>query len=108
MGDRLRLERGRTGIPADVPGELIVGRVLEVGDHPGARAPSYLLRVDLGPRGEREAQMEPGGHAKDALPGTLVVVSLGDEAIVVCARSHAHGPVLLRPERDVEPGTVVA
>ena len=27
--------------------ELIVGRVLSVDDHPGARAPSYLLRVDL-------------------------------------------------------------
>ena len=42
------------------------------------------------------------------LLGTLLVVSLGDEAIVLCARSHAHGPVLLRPESDVEPGTIVA
>ena len=88
--------------------DLIVGRVLEVGDHPGARAPSYLLRVDLGPRGVTEAQMDPSGHPKDALMGKLVVVSLADEAIVVCARSHAHGSVLLRPEREVEPGTVVA
>ena len=69
---------------------------------------SYLLRVDLGPRGVTEAQMDPGGNPKDALTGTLVVVSLGDEAIVVCARSHANGSVLLRPEREVEPGTVVA
>jgi tRNA-binding EMAP/Myf-like protein len=88
--------------------DLIVGRVLEVRDHPGARAPSYLLRLDLGPRGEIEAQMEPGGYSRDSLPGTLLVVSLGDEAIVVCARSHAHGSVLLRPEQEVEPGTVVA
>ena len=87
---------------------MIVGRVLEVGDHPGARAPSYLLRVDLGPRGVTEAQMEPGGHSRESLPGTFVVVSVGDEAIVVCARSHAHGSVLLRPEQEVEPGTVVA
>lgn len=55
-------------------GELIVGRVLSVDDHPGARAPSFLLRVDLGGRGEREAQMEPGGYAKDELVGSRPVV----------------------------------
>jgi tRNA-binding EMAP/Myf-like protein len=88
--------------------ELIVGRVLEVNDHPGSRAPSYLLRVDLGGRGEREAQMEPGDYDKDALVGTSIVVSLDNgEAIVVAARSHA-GPRLLRVDGDVEPGTVVA
>ena len=88
--------------------ELIAGRVLEVSDHPGARGPSFLVRVDLGGRGVRDAQMEPGDYAKDALEGTLVVVSLdGDEAIVLAARSHA-GPRLVRPDGDVEPGTLVA
>jgi hypothetical protein len=52
--------------------------------------------------------MQPSGHSKESLEGTLVVASLGDEAIVVCARSHAHGSVLLRPEQEVEPGTIVA
>ncbi len=89
--------------------DLIAGRVLRVDDHPGARAPSFLLTVDLGPRGTRSAQMEPGGYTKDALRGTLVVVSLdGDEAIVLAARSHHSGPVLVRPDADVEPGTLVA
>ncbi|HZT91025.1 MAG TPA: hypothetical protein VFA05_03205 [Gaiellaceae bacterium] len=89
--------------------ELLVGRVLEANDHPGARGPSFLVRVDLGPRGTREAQMAPGGYAKDGLAGSLVVVSLeGDEAIVLAARSHDHGPVLLRLDEDVEPGTLVA
>ena len=88
--------------------ELLAGRVLEVTDHPGARAPSYLVRVDLGGRGERQAQMEPGDYDKDALVGTLVVVSLADdEAIVLAARSHG-GPRLVRPDGDVEPGTLVA
>jgi tRNA-binding EMAP/Myf-like protein len=88
--------------------ELLVGTILAADDHPGARAPSYLLRVDLGPRGEREATMEPSGYAKEELVGTQVVVSLdGDEALVIAARSHAGGPVLLRAEREVEPGTVV-
>lgn len=87
--------------------ELIVGRVLSVDDHPGARAPSFLLRVDLGGRGEREAQMEPGDYARDELVGRLVVVSLDDEAIVVAARSH-DGLRLVVPDADVAPGTVVA
>lgn len=87
--------------------ELIVGRVLSVDDHPGARAPSFLLRVDLGGRGEREAQMEPGDYAKDELVGQLVVVSLDDEPIVVAARAH-DGTRLVIPDADVAPGTVVA
>lgn len=84
--------------------ELFVGRVLEVDDHPGARAPSYLLRVDLGGRGIVEAQMEPGDYDKDELVGALVVVGDG---IVIAARSH-DGPKLVRPDEDVEPGTIVA
>ena len=86
--------------------ELIVGRVLSVDDHPGARAPSYLVHVDLGGRGERDAQMEPGDYKKDELAGRLVVVSLED-GIVVAARSH-DGPRLVVPDGDVAPGTVVA
>ena len=84
--------------------ELIVGRVLSVGDHPGARGPSFLVRVDLGGRGEQEVQMEPGEYAKDELEGTLVIVADG---IVLQARSHG-GPRLVRPDGDVEPGTPVA
>jgi tRNA-binding EMAP/Myf-like protein len=87
--------------------ELIVGRVLSVSDHPGSRAPSYLLQVDLGGRGRRAAQMEPGDYAKDELVGSLVVLSLDDEPIVLAARSHT-GPRLVRPDADVEPGTLVA
>jgi tRNA-binding EMAP/Myf-like protein len=92
-----------------VPGvELLAGRVLSVTDHPGARGPSYLVTVDLGGRGTREAQMEPGEYRKDELEGAVVVVSIEEgEAIVLQARSHA-GPRLLRPDGDVDPGTVVA
>jgi tRNA-binding EMAP/Myf-like protein len=87
--------------------ELIVGRVLSVDDHPGARAPSFLLRVDLGGRGERDAQMEPGDYDKDELVGRMVIVSLDDEAIVLAARSH-DGPRLVVPDGDVAVGTIVA
>jgi hypothetical protein len=52
--------------------------------------------------------MEPGGYTREDLVGTLVTVSIEDnEAIVMCARSHDHGPVLLRPDREIEPGTIV-
>jgi hypothetical protein len=88
--------------------ELLVGRVLEVSDLPGGRGPSYLLRLDLGPRGEREAEMDPGSYSRDELVGKLVVVSFDGGGIVVAARSHAHGPVLIQPAETVEPGTIVA
>jgi hypothetical protein len=88
--------------------ELLVGRVLAVSDHPGSRAPSFLVDVDLGGRGRMEAQMEPGDYTKDGLEGTLVLVSVADgQAIVLAARSHA-GPRLVRPDGDVAPGTPVA
>lgn len=89
--------------------DLVVGTIRSAEDHPGARAPSYLLRVDLGTRGEREASMERGSYEREDLVGAQVVVALhGEEALVVAARSHAAGLVLLRPDREVEDGTVVA
>jgi hypothetical protein len=98
--------------PAHVPdrmAELLVGRVREVTDHPGARGPSLLLTMDFGPRGTYEAQLEPGHEQVGDLQGKLLVASIADgAAIVVLARSHAQGPVLVSPLEDVEPGTVVA
>jgi tRNA-binding EMAP/Myf-like protein len=88
--------------------ELLVGRVVAVEEHAGARAPSYLLRLDLGPRGEVETAVERGSYEREDLEGAQVVVVLGgDEALVLAARSHAAGLVLLRPDREVEDGTVV-
>jgi tRNA-binding EMAP/Myf-like protein len=89
--------------------DLVVARIAEVSETPGARAPSFLLRLDLGPRGEIEAVVEPAGHSAAELEGALVVVALhGGEPVVLTARSHGGGSVLVRPEREVEPGTVVA
>jgi hypothetical protein len=90
--------------------QLLVGRVVSVTDHPGARGPSLLVELDFGPRGAYEAQLEPGEHAKEDLPGKLLVASLDDGggAIVLVARSHERGPVVVVPATEVEPGTVVA
>ena len=89
--------------------ELLVGRVVAVEEHAGARAPSFLLRLDLGPRGEVETTVERGSYEREELEGAQVVVALRDEeALVLAARSHSAGLVLLRPDREVEDGTVVS
>jgi len=89
--------------------EHVVGTVLAADDHPGARAPSYLLTIDVGGGRAVEASVERGSYARDALVGRQVIVALeGDDATVVGAHSHAAGRVLLRPDREVEPGTVVS
>jgi hypothetical protein len=96
------------GEAAQLP-ELLVGRVVAVEEHSGARAPSYLLRVELGPRGEVETSIERGSYEREELEDSQVVVALrGEEALVLGARSHAAGLVLLRPDREVEDGAVVS
>ena len=92
--------------------ELVVGRVTAAEDLVGGRAASYLLTVDLGPRGERQASIQAGAHYADrqALVGRQVVCAIADggAATVLAAHSHAGGLVLLAPELEVENGTVVA
>lgn len=89
--------------------ELVIGRVVAVEEHGGARAPSYALEVDLGPRGRVQTTMERGSYEREELEGSQVVLALrGVETVVLAARSHAAGLVLLKPDRDVEDGTVVA
>jgi tRNA-binding protein len=87
---------------------LTVGRILTVAEHAGARAPSYLLTIDLGPQGLRESTMPRASYEPGELEGTQVVcASRGDELLVLAAHSHAGGVVLIRPDRDVEDGSVV-
>ena len=96
------------GESAQLP-ELVVGRVVDVEEHAGARAPSYLLRIALGPRGKVETSVERGSYEREELDGAQVLVALrGDETLVLAARSHSAGLVLLRPDREVEDGTVVS
>jgi tRNA-binding EMAP/Myf-like protein len=86
---------------------LQVGRVVEATEHPGARGPSYLLTIDLG-SGRREATIALSGLEPDELVGRQVVcVTAEDELLVLAAQSHAGGPVLLRPDGEVEDGSPV-
>jgi tRNA-binding EMAP/Myf-like protein len=87
---------------------LIVGRVVAVTEHAGARAPSYLLTVDLGPQGQRGCSVPRGDYEAEELEGRQVVCALrGDEVLVLAAHSHLRGVVLLRPDWDVEDGSIV-
>jgi tRNA-binding EMAP/Myf-like protein len=87
---------------------LTVGRVVDAREHPGARGPSFVLTVDLG-TANREATIALAGSSPEDLIGRQVVcVTAEDELIVLSAQSHALGPVLLRPDDDVEDGSPVA
>jgi tRNA-binding EMAP/Myf-like protein len=88
--------------------ELTVGRVVAAEEHAGARAPSLLVTIDLGGRGRRDATLATR-VSPDELVGRQVVCALeGDELLVLGARSHSHGLVLLRPDREVEEGSLIA
>jgi tRNA-binding protein len=89
--------------------DLTIGRVIAADEHPGARAPSLLLTVDLGGRGRRQGTVAVSGARPDDLVGRQVVCALGaDQVLVLGVHSHLHGFVLLAPEREVEDGSVVA
>jgi hypothetical protein len=91
-----------------VADELVVGTVQAAEQQPGARAPALLLTLDLGTYGTEQAVMAAGSYEADDLVGTQVVCRRqADGAIVVAARSHAKGDIPVRPDDDVEPGTIV-
>jgi hypothetical protein len=53
--------------------------------------------------------MPAGSYVADDLVGTQLVCRREDDgAIVVAARSHGRGDVPLRPDMEVEPGTLVS
>lgn len=87
-----------------------MGTVVTADDLVGGRAPSYELGVDLGSRGSRSISLQAGAlyRDRDALVGCQVVCALDDgEDRILFAESHSKGVVLLRPDVDVEPGTVI-
>jgi tRNA-binding protein len=97
--------------------EIAVGVVTEVEDFPEARNPAYKLSIDFGPKGTRRSSAQATHYAKDELLGRQVVCVLGfepkrvagfrSEVLVLGAYSDEHGVVLLRPDRDVEPGSAI-
>jgi hypothetical protein len=88
--------------------ELLIGRIVAVAESAGARAPSFLVTVDLGPHGREEIVLSTGDYAPADLEGAQVLCRREAGAVrIVAAQSHGKGLVLLRPDRGVEDGTLV-
>ena len=98
--------------------ELAVGVVTEVEDFPEPRVPAYKLTIDFGPRGTRRSSAQVTHYLREELLGRQVVCVLGfepkriagfkSEVLVLGGLSDEHGVVLLRPDREIEPGSPVA
>ena len=97
---------------------ITVGVVTEVENFPEAKVPAYKLTINFGPDiGTRRSSAQLTHHAKEELLGRQVVCVLGfepkriagfpSEVLVLGAYSAEHGVVLLRPDRDVEPGSAI-
>jgi hypothetical protein len=92
-----------------VADELVIGTIVGVEEHPGARAPSLLLTVDLGTYGIQEVVFPSGKIEPADLKGAQIACRRVDEgATVLGAHSHAAGFVPVRPWEDVEPGTLLS
>jgi len=98
---------------------ISVGVITEVEDLPEARVPAYKLTIDFGPEtGTKRSSAQLTHYAKQDLLGDQVVCVLGfepkriagfpSEVLVLGAYSAEHGVVLLKPDRDVEPGSTIA
>ena len=97
---------------------LTVGVITEVEDFAEARVPAYKLTIDFGPEiGTERSSAQLTHYGKQDLLGRQVVCVLGferkriagfpSEVLVLGAYSAEHGVVLLRPNRDVEPGSAI-
>lgn len=94
--------------------ELRVGRVLEVLPFPKARNPSWKVRVDLGPLGEKWSSAQITNYTAGELTGTLVVCvcnfpprNIGGfmSEVLILGAADADGKViLLSPRSAVAPG----
>jgi tRNA-binding protein len=98
--------------------DLRVGVITDIEDFPEARTPAYKLTIDLGPEiGSKRSSAQATHYAKEDLLGRQVVCVLGfgvkriagfpSEVLVLGAYSAEHGVVLLKPDREVEPGSAI-
>jgi tRNA-binding protein len=88
--------------------------ITEVRDFPEARQPSFQLRLDLGPLGERISSAQISNYSKDELLGSTVVCVVNfppkrvagfkSEVLVLGVYDPDGRVVLLRPDRPVPPG----
>ncbi len=98
--------------------DIRVGRIVEVDDIPQARKPIYKLRIDFGPLGMKQCA---GGikpyYSKEQLLGRQVaaIINLEPKSVagvisecMMLASFTETDLALLRPDKDMPPGTKVA
>jgi tRNA-binding protein len=92
-----------------------VGRVVGVDDFPEARRPAWKLTIDFGPEiGTKRSSAQITHYDREELEGTLVVGVVNfpprqigrffSEVLVLGALDPEKGVVLLRPDKDAQPG----
>ncbi|HEV8309940.1 MAG TPA: tRNA-binding protein [Methylomirabilota bacterium] len=96
--------------------DMRVGRVVRAEPFAEARRPAYKLWIDFGTLGQKRASAQITDHYRpDDLVGRQVVCVVNfppkqigpfeSEVLVLGAYVHGHEVILLRPDRDVEPGS---
>jgi tRNA-binding protein len=94
--------------------DLRIGRVLEVQPFPKARNPSWKVRVDLGPLGEKWSSAQITNYSAEQLTGTLVVcvcnfaprniAGFMSEVLILGAADADGKVIVLSPRSSVAPG----
>jgi len=88
--------------------DLVVGRVTGAEAHAGARGPSALVLLGLGPRGEAQTPVPVSLETAESLVGRQVVCAVGSEDVVVLMAQSHDGPVVVQLAQEVEDGAPVA
>ena len=94
--------------------DMRVARILEVQPFPKAKNPSWKVRLDLGPLGERWSSAQITNYSAEELVGTLVVcvanfaprniAGFQSEVLILGAPDETGRVILLRPRSDVPLG----
>jgi tRNA-binding protein len=95
--------------------DVRVGTVLRAEAFPEARKPAYKLWIDFGPLGHKQSSAQVTDHYQpEALVGRQVVCVVNfspkrigpfvSEVLVLGAYVNGQEVILLRPDRDVDPG----
>lgn len=97
--------------------DLRIGRVREVQPFPKARKPSWKVRVDLGPLGDKWSSAQITNYTADELIGTPVVcvcnfaprniAGFMSEVLILGAADANGNVILLSPRSAVAPGEPV-
>ncbi len=98
--------------------DVRTGRIVRAEPNTGARDPAHCLWIDFGELGELQSSAKITDlYQADELVGRTVVAVTGFDSmriggfrsdVLVIGAETPDGVVLLRPDVDVEPGTVVA